>query len=219
MGPAVTQDQLETDLDYIKIGQDEGAQAGGGRQPPLGSMAASFMQPAVFDGVQPGMRLAQEEIFGPVIGILRAQNFEEAIERANAIALACRPPWSRATEPCAFTFAEPVQAGVVKVNEPTTGLALAGALRRVQALQRQHLQRAGPGRDRVLHAHQDDLRGVSGVRKSTSRVFACENTGCGFLEHSVFRFHRDINFYLLRAIRANRGIELEVDGGGVDFKA
>jgi len=83
MGPAVDQSQLETDLDYIGIAQKEGAKllAGGS---PAGN-GGYFVQPTVFDGVDVSMRIAQEEVFGPVIGIIRARDFDDALEKANAI--------------------------------------------------------------------------------------------------------------------------------------
>ena len=67
MGPAVSQDQLETDLEYIGIGQSEGAKllAGG----DVAKEGGHFVKPTVFDFVEPKMRIAQEEIFGPVIGL------------------------------------------------------------------------------------------------------------------------------------------------------
>lgn len=123
MGPASSRSQLETDLDYVKIGQEEGATLVTGGEPPAGSKGF-FLQPAVFDGVLPGMRLAQEEIFGPVIGVLRAPNFDAAVERANDITFGLSAGVVTRNLNHALAFAERVQAGVVKVNEPTTGLAL-----------------------------------------------------------------------------------------------
>jgi len=122
MGPAVTQEQLQTDLDYIKIGQSEGAQllTGGG----VARDGGFFIQPTVFDGVETGMRIAQEEIFGPVIGIMRVDNLDEAIEKANSVGFGLAAAVVTNNLKSAFTFANAVDAGVVKVNEPTTGLAL-----------------------------------------------------------------------------------------------
>lgn len=122
MGPAVSRQQLETDLSYIRIGQEEGARllVGGG----LARQGGFFIQPAVFDEVQPGMRIAQEEIFGPVIGILRARHLEDAIQKANAIGFGLSAGIVTRDLHKAFTFANRVEAGVVKVNQPTTGVAL-----------------------------------------------------------------------------------------------
>jgi aldehyde dehydrogenase (NAD+) len=122
MGPAVSEDQLKTDLDYIGIGKGEGAKllVGG----DIINANGHFIQPTVFDNVEPGMRIAQEEIFGPVISIMRASNFEQAIEQANAIGFGLSAGIVTTNLQSAFQFANRVDAGVVKINEPTTGLAL-----------------------------------------------------------------------------------------------
>ncbi|RIK51710.1 MAG: aldehyde dehydrogenase family protein [Chloroflexi bacterium] len=122
MGPAVSEDQLRTDLEYIGVGKDEGAKllAGGGQARDGGH----FVQPTVFDFVEPKMRIAQEEIFGPVIGILRAKNFDDAVEKANAIGFGLSAGVVTNNLQRAFQFANRIEAGVVKINEPTTGLAL-----------------------------------------------------------------------------------------------
>lgn len=122
MGPAVSSDQMKTDLDYIAIGQSEGARliAGGGAD----SKGGFFIQPTVFDGVTADMRIAQEEIFGPVIGLIRVKNLEEAIANSNKIGFGLSAAIVTNDLKKAFTFANEVEAGVVKINEPTTGLAL-----------------------------------------------------------------------------------------------
>lgn len=122
MGPAVSQDQLETDLEYIGIGRQEGAKllVGGDRAGDGGY----FVQPTVFDNVQSKMRIAQEEIFGPVIGIMRVKNFDEALAQANDIGFGLSAGVVTNNLQRAFQFANGIEAGVVKINEPTTGLAL-----------------------------------------------------------------------------------------------
>jgi len=122
MGPAVSGDQLQTDLDYVRVGQDEGAKliAGG----DLAGGNGHFVQPTVFDFVEPKMRIAQEEIFGPVIGIMRARDFDDALDKANAIGFGLAAGIVTTNLQRAFQFANGIDAGVVKVNEPTTGLAL-----------------------------------------------------------------------------------------------
>jgi aldehyde dehydrogenase (NAD+) len=122
MGPAVSQQQLETDVNYIGIGQAEGASlVTGGEAIERGGY---FLQPTVFDNVQPDMRIAREEIFGPVIGVLHAVDLEDAIEKANSIGFGLAAGVITRDLQRAFTFANRVEAGVVKINEPTTGLAL-----------------------------------------------------------------------------------------------
>jgi acyl-CoA reductase-like NAD-dependent aldehyde dehydrogenase len=85
MGPIISKRQLETIEGYVKIGRDEGAQvaAGGARpsDPALGR--GYFFQPTLLDQVSANMRVAQEEIFGPVLAIISFDEIEEAIEIAN----------------------------------------------------------------------------------------------------------------------------------------
>jgi aldehyde dehydrogenase (NAD+) len=122
MGPAVSEDQLQTDLEYIGIGQQEGAKllAGGSG----GSNGGYYVQPTVFDHVEPQMRIAQEEIFGPVVGIIRAQDFDDALVKANGIGFGLSASVVTNDLQKAFQFANRIEAGVVKINQPTTGLAL-----------------------------------------------------------------------------------------------
>jgi aldehyde dehydrogenase (NAD+) len=126
MGPAVSESQLQTDLEYIGIGKNEGAKllAGGDLAKTNGNGKGHFVQPTVFDHVEPKMRIAQEEIFGPVIGIMRARDFDQAIEYANDISFGLSAGVVTTNLQRAFQFANRIEAGVVKINEPTTGLAL-----------------------------------------------------------------------------------------------
>jgi aldehyde dehydrogenase (NAD+) len=123
MGPAVNDDQLKTDLEYVGIGKGEGAKLLAGGEPVAGAKGY-FVQPTVFADVEPGMRIAQEEIFGPVIGVIRAKNVDDALEKANGIGFGLSASIVTNDLNKALTFAHRIEAGVVKVNEPTTGLAL-----------------------------------------------------------------------------------------------
>ena len=122
MGPAVSEEQLATDLAYVQIARDEGAEllTGGGRTRDGGH----FVQPTVFDRVDVHSRLAQEEVFGPVVGIIRARDLDDAIFKANAIGYGLAASVVTGDLHRAFSFVDRIEAGVVKVNEPTTGLAL-----------------------------------------------------------------------------------------------
>jgi aldehyde dehydrogenase (NAD+) len=122
MGPAVNQSQLEIDQNYMHIGQSEGAKllAGGS----VDGARGYFAQPTVFDHVEPGMRIAQEEIFGPVISLIRARDFEDALAKTNAIRYGLTAGVVTNDLQKAFAFANRVDVGVVKINQPTTGLAL-----------------------------------------------------------------------------------------------
>jgi acyl-CoA reductase-like NAD-dependent aldehyde dehydrogenase len=122
MGPAVSADQLATDLEYVQIARDEGAEllTGGG----LAGEDGHFIQPTVFDRVEARSRLAQEEVFGPVVAIIRARDLDDAIFKANAVGFGLAASVVTGDLHRAFSFVDRIEAGVVKVNEPTTGLAL-----------------------------------------------------------------------------------------------
>jgi aldehyde dehydrogenase (NAD+) len=85
MGPIISRKQLETVERYVKIGEKEGARvAAGGSRPQDASLAKGyFYQPTLLDRVSPDMRVAQEEIFGPVLAILAFEDLEEAVAIAN----------------------------------------------------------------------------------------------------------------------------------------
>src|SRR5713226_2232060 len=87
MGPAINEKQLQTDLSYVTIGRDEGAKlmCGGNRLTEGVHQYGWFMEPTVFTDVDPKMRIAQEEIFGPVVSIIPCDELEDAIEIANGI--------------------------------------------------------------------------------------------------------------------------------------
>jgi aldehyde dehydrogenase (NAD+) len=122
MGPAVNRAQLETDQKYMDLGQREGAKLLAGGRVDL--QAGYFVQPTVFDHVEPGMSIAQDEIFGPVVSIIRAKDFEDALQKANALPFGLAAGVVTNDLQKAFAFANRVEAGVVKINEATTGLAL-----------------------------------------------------------------------------------------------
>lgn len=122
MGPLVNRDQLQTSERYIALGQQEGARLLLGGEMDDGK--GYFARPTIFDQVEPTMRIAQEEIFGPVVGIIRVRDLKDAIEKANAISFGLSAGVVTNDLKRAFAFANEVDAGVVKINEPTTGLAL-----------------------------------------------------------------------------------------------
>ena len=123
VGPSIDETQLQTVLRYIDIGKEEGARllAGGERltDPPLDR--GFFVAPTVFGDVTPQMRIAQEEIFGPVLAIIAVADFEEAMQVANSVrfglsASICTRDLTRAME-----FIDRIEAGLVHVNSPTVG--------------------------------------------------------------------------------------------------
>jgi len=122
MGPAVNQAQLEIDQSYMALGQTEGAKLMIGGE--VDEKAGYYAQATVFDHVETTMRIAQEEIFGPVISVIRAKNLDDAIEKANAISFGLSAGVVTNDLQKAFAFANRIEAGIVKINEPTTGLSL-----------------------------------------------------------------------------------------------
>ena len=119
MGPVVSDSQLGTDLDYLKIARDEGADVVVG-----GEASELFFEPTVLAGVDPGMRVAREEIFGPVVSVLEAGGLDEAIAQVNDSEYGLTAGIVTNDLRAAMRFAKEAQVGVVKVNRPTTGLDL-----------------------------------------------------------------------------------------------
>jgi aldehyde dehydrogenase (NAD+) len=122
LGPLATRSQLDTVLAYVDIGRGEARLlAGGERLRGEGYDHGYFVTPAVFDRVEPHMRIAREEIFGPVLAVMEASGYADAIAKANdceyglAAAIATRNPRYM------HDFANDIQAGSVKVNRTTTG--------------------------------------------------------------------------------------------------
>lgn len=126
MGPHVSDDELESTLEYVDIGTSEGATLETGGELLTGSTYDDgyFVQPTVFSDVDNDSRLAQEEIFGPVLAVIPADDFEDALATANDVdyglsASIVTQDLSEANE-----FIDQIEAGVAKVNEKTTGLEL-----------------------------------------------------------------------------------------------
>ena len=126
MGPAVNQQELEGNLNYLDIAQKEGARlVWGGARLTEGPLAHGwFMQPAILADVKPAMRIAREEVFGPVVAVLAAENFEEALAVANGVDVGLSASIVTRDLKKAMVYAERIEAGVVKINQISTGLAL-----------------------------------------------------------------------------------------------
>jgi aldehyde dehydrogenase (NAD+) len=121
MGPAVDESQLATNLEYIEIAKSEGAKllTGGGR--PKGLENGYFVEPTIFDEVGAGMRIFQEEVFGPVLAVSKAKSFEEAIRMANSVPFGLTTSIFTRDVDQVMRFVEDVECGMVHVNEPTIG--------------------------------------------------------------------------------------------------
>jgi gamma-glutamyl-gamma-aminobutyraldehyde dehydrogenase len=116
MGPLVTKNQQKRVLDYINIGKKEGAKLCFGGGVPKGLEKGAYVQPTLFAGVKNDMRIAQEEIFGPVAAVLTFKNIEEAVEIANdSLYGLAASVWTKNID-VAHKAARDLQSGVVWVN-------------------------------------------------------------------------------------------------------
>jgi aldehyde dehydrogenase (NAD+) len=121
MGPVVDHDQYQKDLDYIESGKSEGGRLiHGGRATPPGLL----IEPTVFDGVAPGMRIFDEEVFGPVLSLTEAESFDRALELVNSVGYGHTAGIVSNDNRRVNQFIDGAQAGVIKVNKPTVGLEL-----------------------------------------------------------------------------------------------
>jgi len=123
MGPAINENQLKTDLSYVDIGKAEGARlkCGGNRLDKGDYQYGYFMEPTVFVDVDRKMRIAQEEIFGPVVSIIACEDLEDAIEIASGIDYGLSSSLYTKDVNKAFTAMRDLHAGITYINAPTIG--------------------------------------------------------------------------------------------------
>jgi aldehyde dehydrogenase (NAD+) len=123
MGPSVDESQFNTVLKYIDIGREDGATlvCGGSRADGNGLDKGYFVRPTVFDHVTPDMRIAREEIFGPVLSVLRVKNFEEAMKVANDSEYGLSSSIFSNDASRIFRFVDEIETGMTHINSPTTG--------------------------------------------------------------------------------------------------
>ena len=122
MGPVVDQNQLDQDLRYIKIGKDEGAKLHWGGEILNRETPGFYMQPAIFTAASNSMRIAREEIFGPVASVIRAKDYDEALAIANDTAFGLASGICTTSLKYASHFKRNSEAGMVMVNLPTAGV-------------------------------------------------------------------------------------------------
>jgi len=124
MTPHVTESELEGTLDYIEVAENEGAElvAGGGVPEGEAYENGYYVEPTVFADVEPDMRIAQEEVFGPVLAVIPVEDFDEGLEVANDVDFGLSASVVTDDLSEANTFLDEVESGVAKVNEKTTGL-------------------------------------------------------------------------------------------------
>ena len=122
LGPLATAAQLETVLDYVGVGKSEAKHlVGGERMSGPGFDGGYFVTPAVFTDVTPSMRIAREEIFGPVIAIIAVKGYDNAIRIANDTEYGLSAAIVTKDARLAHRFPHDIQAGTVKINRTTTG--------------------------------------------------------------------------------------------------
>jgi aldehyde dehydrogenase (NAD+) len=123
VGPVGDENQYNTILKYIRIGKEEdGATlAYGGCALRNSEQDGYFIQPTLFTDVRPEMRIAREEIFGPVLSVIACDGFDEAIELANDTDFGLSAAICTRDMALAHRFAQQIQVGLVHINSTTTG--------------------------------------------------------------------------------------------------
>lgn len=123
MGPSVDESQFKTVLSYVEMGRDDGAElkCGGRRATGNGLDKGFFVHPTVFDHVTTDMRVAREEIFGPVLSVLRVKDFDEAMLVANDSEYGLSSSIFSNDAGRIFRFVDEIETGMTHINSPTTG--------------------------------------------------------------------------------------------------
>jgi aldehyde dehydrogenase (NAD+) len=123
MGPSVDENQFKTVLSYVDIGREDGAElvCGGTRAEGDGLDRGYFVRPTVFDRVTTEMRIAREEIFGPVLSVLRVEDFDEAMQTANDSEYGLSSSIFTSDAVRIFRFVDEIETGMTHINSPTTG--------------------------------------------------------------------------------------------------
>jgi acyl-CoA reductase-like NAD-dependent aldehyde dehydrogenase len=122
MGPVVEQSQLETDLEYIGVGRNEGARLAFGGERVKQDTDGYYLAPTLFVEATNQMRISREEIFGPVACVIRARNYDEALAVANDTETGLSSGIVTTSLKYATHFQRHAQAGMVMVNLPTAGV-------------------------------------------------------------------------------------------------
>jgi len=124
MGPCVDMNQMKTVLEYIEIGKQEGARllCGGSRLTGPGFDKGYFVEPTIFTDVKSEMRIAQEEIFGPVLAVFAVKDFDAAIQMANRVKFGLSASLLTNQLNKAFAYINKIEAGLIIVNLPSAGV-------------------------------------------------------------------------------------------------
>jgi acyl-CoA reductase-like NAD-dependent aldehyde dehydrogenase len=123
MGPCVNESQLSTVMSYVEIGKEEGARlACGGHRLDSGAYAKGwFHEPTIFADCDPGMRVAREEIFGPVVSVIPVDSLDQALEVASGVIYGLSSSVYTRNINRAFRAIREFDTGIVYVNSPTIG--------------------------------------------------------------------------------------------------
>lgn len=123
VGPLINEKALDKVSSYMDVARQENAELrlGGGRARGEGLEDGFFFQPTVFTNVKPGSRLATEEIFGPVLSVIRFSSYEEAIEIANEIRYGLSSSIYTRDVATSFRAMQDIEAGITYINGPTIG--------------------------------------------------------------------------------------------------
>jgi len=122
VGPAVSEDQLEKNLSYVKIAVDEGGQLMAGGDRLKLAKNGYYMSPALITSTKPASRINNEEVFGPVVSVVKVKNYDEGLALANAGNFGLSAGIVTTSLKYARHFQRHVRAGMVMVNLPTAGV-------------------------------------------------------------------------------------------------
>ncbi|PWE56973.1 aldehyde dehydrogenase family protein [Metarhizobium album] len=122
IGPVVDEKQLKTDTDYIEIGKSEGARLAFGGELVRNETPGFYLQPTLFTEASNSMRIAREEIFGPVAAVIRVKDYDEALSVANDTPFGLSAGIATTSLKHATHFKRNSEAGMVMVNLPTAGV-------------------------------------------------------------------------------------------------
>jgi aldehyde dehydrogenase (NAD+) len=124
IGPCVDKAQMDTVLRYIEIGRKEAGEplTGGGRLTGNGYDKGWFVAPTIFAGVREQMTIAREEIFGPVLAVMRAKSFADALRMANNTQFGLSASIQTTNVSRVFDALNGIEAGLITVNLPSAGI-------------------------------------------------------------------------------------------------
>jgi len=122
IGPVVDETQLAQDMDYIEVGRQEGATLAFGGERLERDTDGFYLSPALFTDVRNDMRIAQEEIFGPVAAVIKVKDYDEALAVANDTEFGLSAGICTTSLKYASDFKRKSQAGMLMVNLPTAGV-------------------------------------------------------------------------------------------------